>query len=344
MAQSLGAPLLTTYEAPRQPISIFQQRLPINDGQLHFLVPAGVGDNLWIMSKFWSVCEQRQTTFWLADKEQRRSGDIFRMMGLRYGYMPDLSTDWVWSRPGMPPIPDTGAILSIQPNRHLEHGHRLEKWYPDLPIKNPVSLFKEELPPLFKQESGATKYVVAFMCHQQYMEDGGNLLPGVWARILRQIEKDVGPVVLIGAGKDCEFIRKVCQFFAPSLDPFLDQPLDIIASVMQGSQMCIGAHAGPLILSTFMQIPTVHFYPRWLHPMPGSWEMEDAIWHAVFLDEAELFVNQGIKFEGNKCIGRLRAEAQPIIKVYGESDCLTTEGRSNGVSSADITMPDMVSV
>src|SRR5690349_7981000 len=104
MGKFTGPGQHTPEEAPVQPLSLFQQRLPTDDGQLHLLCPAGLGDNLWIVGKFWSVCMEREVVFHLPAAESRRSGDVFRMMGLKYGYMPDLSTEWVWSRPGSPAI------------------------------------------------------------------------------------------------------------------------------------------------------------------------------------------------------------------------------------------------
>src|ERR1043166_9280816 len=267
----------TPYELPRQPLTVFQERLPTNDGQLHILLPAGVGDNLWVMSKHWKTCEERDVTFWLPEQEQKRGLDIFRMMGLRAGYMPGLSTDWVWSRPGQPPIPDTGAVISMHPNKHLDNGHRIEKWYPEIPFRNPIE-FMDIKTALFKNEAGGSGYVVGFMSQIQYMDYGGNIKPAQWARIWRMMERDHGPVVLIAAGKDVPFAEDVMKIWDPTLAPVFNPPLETVAALIKGSRMMIGAHAGPLILSTYMGIPTYHAYPRNLQPMPGSWEHEGAVW------------------------------------------------------------------
>ncbi len=314
-----GSSQRTPFECPRDPVSIFQQRLPIDDGQLHFLVPAGVGDNLWIISKLWNVCQQRDVTFWLPADEQKRSGDVFRMMGLKHGYMPNLTTEWIWSRPGSPPIPDTGAVLSIQPNRHLEHGHRIEKWYPELEFKNPVQFMDTyEVP--YKQVAGKIKYVVVFTSQMGYMETGGNLKPAQWARIFNHIEEQVAPTLLIGAGKDVAFCYEVMKFFDPKLEPVLNASLDTVASLMSGAEMVIGAHAGPLILSTYMGIPTLHGYPRWLFPMPGTWEHPDNTWGACFLDELENVMKSGVEkaFTGCAATPGMRNAMLPSIKSSSE--------------------------
>ena len=315
MGQLVGPGQYTPYEGAIQPLSLFQKRLPTDNNQLHFLVPAGVGDCLWIVSKLWQVCMERDVTFWLPGAEQKRSGDLFRMMGLKYGYMPDLTTEWIWSRPGSPPIPDTGAVLSIQPNRHLEHGHRIERWYPEYEYRNPCE-FMDLQARIFKQEAVGQQYVIGFMSQTQYMEYGGNLKPAQWARIWRMVEENVGPVALIAAGKDVQFLDEVMKFFEPSLNPIIDASLDQVAQAMAGANMVLGAHAGPLILSTYMGIPTLQGMPRWLAPMAGTWEMEGATWGACFLDELENVVREGIKFDGNASMGRMREAALPKITMH----------------------------
>lgn len=314
MGIARGPGQLTPYEAPRQALQVFQERLPISDGQLHFLVPGGTGDNLWIVGKLWQVCMERQVTFWLPAGEQKRSGDLFRMFGLPYGYMPDLTTEWIWSRPGSPPIPDTGAILSVQPNRHLEHGHRIEKWYPEYEFRNPVE-FIDQSTMLYGPTAGASGYVVGFMSQERYMEHGGNLKPGQWARIWRMVEDTIGPVVLIGAGKDVEFAEEVLKFFNPTHEPMFNAPFDAVMALFAGAKCTIGAHAGPLILSTYMGIPTLQGMPRWLAPMAGTWEPEDAPWGAVYLDELENFIRAGVTYQGNRSLGAISG---PTLKVYGD--------------------------
>lgn len=293
MAKLEGEGQLTPYESPVQPLTFFQQRLPTDDGQLHFLVPAGVGDNLWVVSKLWKVAQERNCTFWMPNAEQKRSSDLYQMLGLQHGYMPDLTTNWIWSRPGSPAIPDSGAVLSIQPNRHLEHGHRIEKWYPEMEWRNPCD-FMQNHARIHREEVGARKHVVGFMSSINYMEYGGNLKPMQWARIWQMVEDTVGPVVIIAAGDDVGLLGEVLKFFHPSLEPIVNASLSLVARAVAGSELVIGAHAGPLILSAYMGIPTVQFYPRWLAPMAGSWEPLDKPWDWDFLDNAENAVRGGI--------------------------------------------------
>ncbi len=287
-----GSPQFTPYETPVAELSLFQQRLPTSNNELNLLVPAGLGDNLWVVSKLWKIAQERDCTFWLPYDEQHRSGDLYRMLGLQYGYMPNLTTKWIWDRPGSPAIPQSGAVISIQPNRHLEHGHRIEKWYPDLEFRNPTE-FMECPVKLYKPTAGARKHVVGFMSQTNYMEYGGNLKPAQWARIFRMVEETVGPVLIIAAGVDVDFLKEVLKHFEPSLEPMVNFPLDHVAKALASAELAIGAHAGPLILSNYIGVPTMQFYPRWLASMAGSWELNDAPWDWDYLDNAENAVREG---------------------------------------------------
>lgn len=349
------ASLFTPYEMTPSPLTIFQRRLPVEEGQLHFIVPAGIGDNLWIISKLWQVCMERDVTFWLPAAEQKRSGDLFKMMGLRYGYMPDLTTQWVWDRPGSPSIPDTGAVLSVQPNRHLEHGHRIEKWYPEYEFRNPVE-FMDINTALYKVDAKCSHYVVGFMSQMGYMETGGNIKAAQWARIWRKVEEDIGDVVLIAAGNDASFLDEVMKFYEPSLAPAVNAPLDQVAALFAGAEMAIGVASGPMILSTYMGIPTLHAYPRWLAPMAGTWEPEGYQWSACFLDNLENVVREGITFDGRRQMIEMREAAQTPLKVSAYKNPRWTipklpvarevsgngkeEKKQNGTSHAITAQPD----
>lgn len=205
-----------------------------------------------------------------------------------------------------------GGVISVQANRHLEHGHRIEKWYPEWEGRNPVQ-FMECGAQIFAER----KYVVGFMSQIGYMEHGGNLKPAQWARIWKQVERDVAPVLLIGADKDVAFAEEVMKYWTPCLQPVFNAPYDQVAAILSAAEMVVGVASGPLILATYMGIPTMHAYPRWLAPMVGTWELADATWGACFLDQIENVVREGIRFEGMECIGRMRAETRPIIQSFG---------------------------
>lgn len=271
----------------------FAKRLPTEAGQLHALCPAGMGDFLWIWSKWHSVAAERDVTFWFPQAEQQRAGGVAQMFGARYGYLPGLSTNWVWGEHDdmcEPDIPDTGGVLRVNANRHLEAGKRLERWYPDLPYRAPVPRIHAAL---YKQEAGGAPYVVAFTSHAGYMD--GNLMPGQWARLFRQIENEFGMVCLIGAGGDPDFGNRITAVWDPTLAPVYNAPIDQVCAVLAGARAFVGVASGPSILSAYLGTPTFHAYPR-CHPrLAGSWEPEEGSNAWCWVDELDLYGLTGLK-------------------------------------------------
>lgn len=252
--------------------------LPVDDGRLNLLCPAGVGDLLWILAKLAPCSWDRNAVFWLPDGEQHRAGAVARMAGVRYGYLPGLTTGWVWEQPGSPELPKSGWV-AVQANRHLEAGKPLHQWYPELPTSYP------DLSPLFQSRQGAKSYVVVFTCVESYM--GGQLQPHVWANIVAHLEKTVGPVMLVGAGADVVFCRKVESYYRPKVPPSYDRPLEEVAVILTRAKLVVGVASGLLIMSIAYGTPSIISYPRHLSLMPGTWEPDSSVRLSVFQDELQ---------------------------------------------------------
>lgn len=268
-----------------KPIEVFSERLPTANRQLHVLTCAGIGDALWWWSKWWKVAREREVTLWFPDGEPHRAGALCQLWGLRYGYMPNLSSQMVWQYnddEGDPEIPDSSAVLVVSANRHLENGKRIEKWYPDLPFRNPTP---ETVATTYKLEAGTPQYIVVSMGAHDYME--GQLLPAQWARALKHIEQTIAPVLIIANTRSEHFAMQVMRFFDPTLAPAMHVPLPELIPVIRRGKALVGTASGITILSTYMGVPTLHAYPRWLKAMPNTWEQEGHISDTCFLDELE---------------------------------------------------------
>jgi hypothetical protein len=264
----------------------YAERLSIRDGELHVLCPAGMGDFAWIWAKWWSVAAQRYVKFWFPEDEQQRAWPLAEALGANYDHLPGLTTEWVWEQDGNPPIPDSGERLVVHANKHLENGFNLEKWYPDLPLRYPT--MDAIKPHGYNIETNQCPAIVVFPCQHGYMEKGGNLLPGQWARMCQEIEHKIGPVCLVGAGNDVQLIKDICEIYSPLIKPVLDKPLTRVLAGIRGARGMVAAASGLSILSTYMGVPTMHLYPRWLVRMPGRWEQPDAVSDWRFLDEGTL--------------------------------------------------------
>lgn len=250
---------------------------------LNVMCPAGIGDVLWIMAKFAHVARERKVKFWFPEGESHRAGGIARMVGVDYGYMPDLTTSWVWSQPGAPFLPEKGWIV-VQANRHLENGHHLKKWYPQLPLEYP------KLRTHFKPR--AANYVVGFMCLATYM--GGQLTPKAWGEIFQYVHDNVAPILVVGAGEDVTFAREVERYYKSPLAPVYNAPLEEITALLKAARGTIGVASGILITSAAIKVPTLISYPRHLDKMPGTWEPEDGAWDWCFQSDLPDKVKSGL--------------------------------------------------
>lgn len=242
--------------------------------RINLLVPAGVGDLYWILAKFQTM---PGTIFWIPDAEQRRCRGLAEMCGIEYGYLPGLTTDYVWSRPGMPAI-DGPGIYEIQPNRHLESGRPLEEWYQGLPVKYPKLNPRHHL-------IDAGDHVFVFMCNENYMS--GQLCPETWASMLRVIEDRHGTIVLCGAARDVDFATKVNTLMGGTCKTLFNCPLNEVMAWILSAKLCIGVAAGLLILAVCHNVPTVMAYPRHLASMPGTWEPRGGPWRWCFVDSLQ---------------------------------------------------------
>lgn len=266
--------VFTTY-SPQSRNGPWPDRRGLGDPEcLNVMCPAGIGDVLWVLGKFARVARERPVTFWFPEGESHRAGGIARLAGVNYGYLPGLSTSWVWSQPGQPFIPEEkNTWIVAQANRHLENGHSLKKWYPQLPLEYP-KLRTYYGPPR------AQKYVVGFMCLATYM--GGQLTPQAWGEIFQYINDNVAPVIIVGAGEDVSFAREVERYYKSVLPGVYNAPLEEVTAIVKGSCATVGVASGLLITSIVMKTPSLISYPRHLDKMPGTWEPEDAAWDWCF--------------------------------------------------------------
>jgi hypothetical protein len=253
---------------------------------LHLLCPAGIGDFIWIWSKFWSVAQKRDITFWFPEGEQKRAGQYAKLVGAKHDYLPGLWTEWVWNRPGDPVLPkeDRGWV-SVQANLHLECGRYLSTWYPELPLKvpEPTVALAEDLP----------KQVLLFCCHEAYME--GNLTPEQWAEIAQILHRQLAPVRLVGAGRDVAFAERILEHYHSPLEPLFNKPLETLLShtLSPQTRLMVAVASGPSIAAVNTGCPAVVAYPRWLEYMPGSWEPEGSRVLSCFTQELPSVIQAG---------------------------------------------------
>lgn len=253
------------------------------DHRTNILCPAGIGDLFWIMSKFHAIKDE--AVFWFPGDENRRAGPLADMLGLTYGYMPGLTTDFVWSQPGNDPI-DGRKTMVAHANRHLESGKLLSDWYPEIALKYP-EIRVGYIPPIKSDDD----YVCVFTCGHHYM--GGQLHSTMWANIVKCIIQSTGKkVVLIGAGSDvplCREIEATYQQNGTCIGVY-DRPLSEVLAWIKLSDGMVTVASGFSILATCSGVPTITGYPRHLDKLPGTFEPLDAKHAWVFLDQLPEYI------------------------------------------------------
>lgn len=252
---------------------------------MNLICPSGVGDFLWIHQKLHAV---PNAVYWFPEDEPHRAHQAARALGCKCGYLPAISTPWVWAQEGEPVI-DRPGVYVVQPNSRLDSGHSLLHWYPERAAYGQLAL--HESSESFLNLVYRPKYVLAFTCHSGYMD--GNLLPAVWGRIFRHIEQTIAPVRFCGAMDDVGFMQEIEQYYKPSFKPLYDEPIETVCRAAVESLAMVGVASGPLIAAQYCGAATLSAYPRHLGRMPGTWELDGPRTGACMIDELEEAIRLG---------------------------------------------------
>lgn len=281
--------LIQTCELPdwmRNPNGTLASFLPFMDtsqGQLHFLVPSGIGDVCWLWAKFATLSKTRDITWYFPDDTHKRVAPYADLVGMKYKFLP-IDIRELLSYPGefTPDDLAEGGVFYLHVNRHLEEGRPLAEWHPWLPFTNPAPPIEPHERPdrvhLVNRDARVAEhrgvahepYIVMHLGHVNYCE--GNWFPRVWARVVEWMEQNVAPVKLVGAAWDEPMIDAVYRAYKPYHLPIVRQPLHHVLTQIVNSVGMVGVDSGLSILATYYGKPALRLYPRWLAKMPGTWE------------------------------------------------------------------------
>lgn len=285
----------------------FYDQFDLNGERCYFLLPSGIGDVAWCVSKLWKVAEERECVFVTPEAGNfNRVDPYLDLMGLKHERR-HIDIRRLLEFPGEfdKGEYDNGGVFFIHANRHIEEGKPLHEscpkywkykiasnnytitvpaskdtWHPWLPFKNPAPFIERQ-----RHRNG--HYLVVHMASESYCE--GNWFPRLWARLIREIEqKRQLPVMLMGAKWDEPMVEKVSEIYEPAMPPCIGQTFETALTRIVNSIGMIGVDSGLSIMATYLGLPALRAYPRWLHLMPGTWE-DCATLHphnkAIFMDE-----------------------------------------------------------
>lgn len=274
-------------------------RIPVDgwprnaDGVTRLMVQAGIGDIAWVYQKIHGLAHRwgsRVELIVAGDLPHRAQEFVELLPGVRFGGYGEFTSDDVAAAIVERPLPMTmdemrGLTLPISVNDHLEHGGRIEAWYPEVatmaglpPIKTTddhraraAEILAREAP---QRRPGRqpkvprpTRPIVGIYAASQAANRAWNFWDAnEWADIAigirRAIECDF---VMIGAEWDDEFQYGILSRMAES--PGLEfrrcagQPFGVAVEVLRGLDLLIAFPSGIPIVATLIGTPTVWWLP-----------------------------------------------------------------------------------
>lgn len=250
-------------------------------------VPAGIGDNIWLIQKLLGSGERFR--FRLAGDLPQRGKQIFDLI-------PQLSAEAAYdgftsaqpverniqaSRRHWREIREEDFFLSA--NRHLERGLRLEWFLPDLPtaFRAPweTASHREEaerlLPP-------GPRYVGLYGSTYSMLRNWSFWNPSAWNDLAKEIWRrhPSSVFVVFGASFDTDFTRDLLAILAShqlASVPVVGRPLALVVEAMKRLSYFFSFPSGLGILAPTVGCPTLMFYPRQLDRMIGAWAEPEAI-------------------------------------------------------------------
>lgn len=251
-------------------------------------VCAGIGDNIWLLMKL--VNSGERFNFELPNGRPQRGKQIFDLMpqvaasaryvsGLSYKLLAarniqNQTKQWRHVRP---------QSFYLSCNSHLEHGHRLEKFFPDLPTSFRLDYdTTDQLAPVIDALPPGAQYIGIYGSAYSTQRAWGFWDEHKWFDLIQRVhELDRGYVfVIIGAEWDIDLGRNLVRLLEQHGIPFVNtigQPLGFVVEVMRRLKYFFSFPSGLGILATTVSCPVTMFYPPHLAPMINAWASPEDI-------------------------------------------------------------------
>ena len=254
---------------------------------LHFCLPAGIGDISWVYSKICGLRDLtgREVILSVAGHDRpRRGGDFVRLLpGVHWGgYLDDRGSNGVLAQPALYTWQswiDKPWVQNLSANRHLEGGHPLAEWMPQLPTDYHYDL---AIPPA-DQDAAAeimarlpSRVVAVYVSNRdrdQCREGGWSLWPSeAWVEFLWAVAAampDIG-FVFLGAEWDrdkTEIVASAVEKSGLPVERVIARPLGIALECLRRSSCFFAYPSGIGILANVLRVPGVMLLPASLRAM-----------------------------------------------------------------------------
>lgn len=248
-------------------------------------VCAGIGDNIWLLMKLLNSGERFH--FQLPNGQPQRGKQIFDLLpqvaasasyvpGLSYKKLAQFNVQNVhktWRR-----IQAREFYLTC--NEHLEHGHRLEDFLPDLPLSFRIPWQTHEAAAEFVS-SLPTKAIGIYGSAYSTQRAWGFWDEHKWLELIQLVHRHDPEYtfVIIGASWDLDLGRNLVALLEHHRIPHLNtigRNLAEVVEILKRLHYFYSFPSGLGILATTVGCPVTMFYPPHLEPMILAWpSLED---------------------------------------------------------------------
>lgn len=258
-------------------------------------VCAGIGDNIWLLQKLLNAGEPFE--YLLPTAEPQRGKQIFDMLPKevaiasydRYFTYNDVRRNNIWlKKKQFHEIIEENFFLEC--NWHLEHGYRIENFFPDLSTSFRINWRTCcSTPPDLPNKPLIGIYGSSYNTSRAW----GFWKEDKWYRLIDLLHKQNPDFVfvIIGAKWDTDLAYKLMKLLELKNIPYLDtigRPLGEVTEIMKKLLYFFSFPSGLGILAPTVQCPVTMFYPDGkngspnLGPMINTWAAPEDIESGVY--------------------------------------------------------------
>jgi len=244
----------------------------------------GIGDSIWLFMK---LINQEEKFHWkIGDGSPQRGKaifDLFPQLVESFEYIPQSGYNKIKRNAFNGKWKKTPETFYLEANSHLEQGHRIEKYLPDLKTTFKLEFTTSELDydkamllmPSNYYTGAKTKYIGIYTSAYSNARHWGGWGVVEWMKLIGLIS-DYNPnykFVLIGADYDIEIPKQIMAFMEK--DKYINtvgQPLSVVVEILKRLDCFIGFPSGLSIINeTLAAKQTIMFYPPHLSKLINAW-------------------------------------------------------------------------
>lgn len=253
---------------------------PTADGVTEFIVPAGIGDIAWMAPTLQALAARWKAPIRLkvAGDQPRRAQEFVELLtGIQFaGYAEGVSSQDVLDAvrlrpnpPGFDALKGQSAFLSA--NNHIEHGERIEDWYPDENREHDeLALATTDAHRARAKEilgDKPAKLIGIYPGSYDVVRRTGFWAEDAWLTVAKGIHADRPGVmfVLFGAKFDTDLVNELTSRLKGANIPVivcLGEPFGAAVEVIKSLDLLLAYPSGLPVVATLIGVPVVWWLPQ----------------------------------------------------------------------------------